>query len=111
MKYALNLFVFVLVCMIPMSATASIAIAPDAKHAETWKKFNDAVDNKTSEIKSLVFGPITRIIGMLALAYAIISAWMTTSTRQLMLFGGMGIVMTIAPSFIDTLFSALLPRM
>lgn len=110
MKYSLALLIFALAWIAPMQLRASIAVTPDAKHAETWKKFNEVVDNKSNEIKALAFGPITKIIGMLALAYAVISVWVTNSTRQLVMFGGIGILMTIAPSFIDTLFSAILPR-
>jgi len=107
------LIAFTLACagLLPMQCFASIAVSSSANHAQVWQTFNKTVDDKTDEIKALVFGPITKIIGMLALAYAIISVWMTNSYRQLVVFGGVGILMTIAPSFIDTLFSALLPRM
>lgn len=111
MKFVLSIFMFGLALLAPVSLKASIAVPPDAKHEATWKKFNDVVENKSSEIKALAFGPITKIMGMLALAYAVMSVWITNSTRQLVMFGGIGILMTIAPSFIDTLFSAILPGM
>lgn len=109
MKWFLTLFL--LVWAIPTTLPAGLLVERDAKHEETWKKFNEAVDSKTKEIKRLVFGPVTKILGMLGIAYGIISMLATATTKPLITYGGIGLLLNIIPFFIDSVFSALLPRM
>jgi hypothetical protein len=74
-----------------------------------WEAFNKAADDKTKEIKALVFGPITKIIGMLGIAYGVFSMLATASPKPLIMYGGIGLLLNIIPYFIDSVFGAVLP--
>lgn len=106
MKWFLTLF-FV-IWMIPAEVPAGIAVEKNDKYETTWKKFNEAVADKVAEIKGFAFGPIIKVLGMLGIAYGMaMLAW--GQTRPIMLWGGIGLMLNIIPSFIDTIFGALLP--
>ena len=95
----------------PAGLTAGTFVKKDSKHEQTWKDFNDAVEYKTTEIKALVFGPITKILGMLGIAYGVFSMLATASPKPLITYGGIGLLLNIVPYFIDTVFGSMLPRM
>jgi hypothetical protein len=98
------------VIFLPVAAFAG-TINKDAEHEKTWKAFNTAVDEKTTEIKALVFGPITKILGVLGIAYGIFSMLMSGSPKPLLTYGGIGLLLSIIPHFIDTIFGGILPRL
>ncbi len=96
---------------LPFAISAAEIVKKDAKVEKTWESFNLAVDSKTQEIKQIVFGPITKLIGVLGIAYGVISTCITASYRPIMTYGGIGLLMAIVPYFIDTVFGAVLPGM
>jgi len=106
----LVVFIFA-VLTVPMIAYAGLVDEKDTKLLETnWKKFDEAATQKTSEIKALIFGPITRIMGILGIAYGVIMACMG-QTKQLITFGGIGLLLNVLPYFIDSIYGAILPRL
>lgn len=101
---------FLAILTAPIAMTASIVVEKNAQHEATWKEFNDAANKKTQEIKSIVFGPVTRILGMLGIAYGVCMLCVG-QTRPMITFGGVGLLLNIIPYFVDTVFGAVLPRM
>lgn len=105
MKWLLVVFCMFLIA--PCFLSAGMASdKKSSKHEATWKSFNEAIDDKTSEIKSIVFGPITKIIGMLGIGYGVISMLLSASPKPLITYGGIGLMLNIVPLFIDSVFSA-----
>lgn len=98
------------VLTVPMIVEASLVDKKDKEHLGTWKTFDEEATKKTSEIKAIVFGPITRILGMLGVAYGVIMLCMG-QYRQMMTFAGIGLLLNIIPYFIDSVFSAILPKL
>jgi hypothetical protein len=109
MKWILMLYLAIFAA--PAVLTAGTFVKADEQHKTTWKSFNDAVDSKTQEIKALVFGPITKILGMLGIAYGVFSMLTTATPKPLIMYGGIGLLLNIIPYFIDTVFGAMLPRL
>lgn len=108
MKWILALFL--LLGAVPQDLSAGLTKKGTAEHDATWKDFNQAVNKKTEEIKSLMFGPIMRIAGMLGIGYAVIMLCMA-KIQPMITWGGIGLLLNIIPFFIDSVFGALLPRM
>ena len=96
-------------CIAPQVLSASILVEKDRKHEATWEKFNTAVNDKTAEIKGLVFGPITKMVGMLGIAYGVIMMLVRASPTPLITYGGIGLLLNVIPYFIDSIFGAILP--
>src|SRR5947209_2014713 len=96
------LVVLFVIWLFPMTLSAGMTITPSAKHAAAWKGFNEAVDDKIQEIKALVFGPITRICGMLGIAVGVFYL-MQGKTQHMMTWAGIGILLSILPTFIDSI--------
>jgi hypothetical protein len=67
---------FLVVWLLPMTLSAGMA-PQDGRTTKTWDAFNKAVDEKTSEIKQIVFGPVTKVLGVLGVAYGLISMFLT----------------------------------
>lgn len=95
---------------LPTELPAGLTKKGPAAHDETWKEFNVAVNKKTEEIKSLMFGPIMRIAGLLGIGYAVIMLCMA-KIQPMITWGGIGLLLNIIPFFIDSVFGALLPGM
>jgi hypothetical protein len=108
MKWALVLFLSIWI--LPVTLSASLAPKTSASHDKVWKQFNDAADDKTLEIKAIVFGPVMKVLGMLGIAYGVAMLAMG-QTRPLITFGGIGLLINIIPYFVDAVFSALVPGM
>lgn len=106
MKWFLTLF---FVCwMIPATLPAGIVVEKNDKYEASWKKFNDAVTDKVAEIKGFAFGPIIRVVGMLGIAYGM-AMLVCGQTKPIITWGGIGLLLNIIPSFVDSVFGALLP--
>jgi hypothetical protein len=93
---------------VPAFLPASL-VDKNTENLGTWKKFDEAAQKKTLEIKAVVFGPVIRILGMLGIAYGVCMLVMG-QTRQMMTFAGIGLLLNIIPFFIDSVFSAILPK-
>jgi hypothetical protein len=103
--------IFISLWLIPQGIQASNIVKGHSQNENTWKKFNEAVDAKTDEIKQVVFGPVTKIIGVLGVAYGMIMTVMTAAPRPLIMYGGIGLLISIIPYFIDTVFGSVVPGM
>jgi hypothetical protein len=106
MRWILMLYMVLLLA--PIGLSAGTFGEKDMDHEKKWTSFNNVVEKKTKEIKALVFGPITKILGMLGIAYGVFSMLATASPRPLIMYGGIGLLLNIIPYFIDTVFSATL---
>lgn len=93
--------------MVPQFLTAGMAMK-DQEQVRVWKTFNDAANNKSEEIKFLFFGPIGRLVGMLGLGYGVIQLFLGNKGQMITALG-VGLLLTILPSFVDTIFGAMLP--
>jgi len=103
------LFLFLLLNVIPDVVEAGIAIQTDQAHTQAWQNFNNVVDRKILEIKSLAFGPLIRIAGVAAIAYGLVQLF-CGRTGPIIMYGGIGLLLNILPTFIDSVFGAMLPR-
>jgi hypothetical protein len=102
---AFLLFIGTMPAILPAGLTSK-----DLSNEQTWKEFNQAVNKKTEEIKSLMFWQLIRIAGILGIGYAVIMLCMV-KIQTMITWGGIGILLNIIPYFIDSVFGALLPRM
>jgi hypothetical protein len=80
----------------------------DQAHIKTWKAFNDVADKKYEEIKAIFFGPITKILGVLGICYGFVSLLMG-NRGQMITCAGIGLLITVIPYFVDSIFGAMLP--
>lgn len=106
----LFLMMMLTVFAFPIVLEASLVNKNDEVHLRTWEAFDKAATAKTSEIKAILFGPILRVLGMLGVAYGVVMLIMG-QTKQMMTFGGIGLLLNIIPYFIEGVFSAILPRL
>jgi len=95
--------------MLPCGLFAGSFVTKDAGIEKTWKSFNEAVEGKAQEIKQILFGPVTKIIGVLGVGYGVISMILTASPKPLVTYAGIGFLIALIPYFIDTVFGAVLP--
>lgn len=96
--------------VVPGALPAAMTIKQGKNHAATWKKFNEQVDDKVEEIKSILFGPFIKILGVLGIAVGVF--YLTQGkTQHMMTWAGIGLLLAILPTFIDTILGAMLPRM
>ena len=101
------IFLFIFLNTLPAVANAGISANKNSKFEATWKAFNENADNKGEEIKWVIFGPIAKILGIIATGYGVCMLMMG-QTRPIMITIGVGILLAILPNFIESVFGAML---
>lgn len=68
------------------------------------KKIELELISKHNEIKSILFGPVAKIIAAVGALFGIVASFMGSTLRPLIIFGGIGLAASFAEKFINIIF-------
>jgi hypothetical protein len=89
-----------------LAVGAAISFLPSEAFAQTTTDFaSQDFLVQSGKIQNCLFGPVTRIAGVLGGAYGLMQAILTSSLKPLIIYGGIGLAVGLIPKNIDGVFS------
>ncbi len=67
------------------------------------------LNTHSNDLKKFIFGPFMRIVAIVAAGSAIIGSMIKASPQPLLVFGAIAIIACLLPTFIDKVFTMVLP--
>jgi hypothetical protein len=86
------------------SLLTSQAFADAAATSSTEKQIEKELITKHNEIKSILFGPVAKIVAAVGALYGIVASFIGSTLRPLIIFGGIGLAASFAEKFINIIF-------
>lgn len=87
-----------------LAAISVFSIIPSEILASALDNTEELVKEANS-IKTFLFGTPVKLAGSIGGAYGLVMAFVTSSARPLILYGGIGLCANMMPKFIDMIFS------
>jgi len=85
---------------------AVVVLLPADVLAGTTELIGKDFSDKTSWVQDLLFGPVLRIVGVMAGAWGLMQALLSGSMKPLIIFGAIGLTAGLMKTFIDGVFNA-----
>lgn len=89
---------------ISLTCVCAVFLIPSDLFAQTTDFGGQEFLNQSKKIQDFLFGPAMRIAGVLGGAYGLIQAIVTSAVRPLLVYGGIGMGVSLIPKFIDGVF-------
>jgi len=96
-----------LIFMVMFGLVAVLLMHTDAFAAgSTEKQIEQELVIKHNEIRSILFGPVAKIVAAVGALYGIVASFIGSTLRPLMVFGGIGLAASFAEKFINLIFGS-----
>jgi hypothetical protein len=82
-----------------------LAISADAL-ASTGEFAGQDFVSQTDKIKNFLFGPATKLAGVVGGFWGLAQSVMSSSVKPLIFYGGVGLAVNLVPKFVDNVYSA-----
>ena len=84
----------------------SMIVPVDAIASTLQGGYNAAeIVTESNKIKDFIFGVPMRVAGIMGAGYGLLQAILSSSIQPLLVYGGIGLTVNIAPKFVDMAFS------
>jgi hypothetical protein len=93
------------VLVLTLTPVDMFAVDTNSASAFGGKEISDHAD----KISKFLFGPVSKFAGMLGAGYGAITAYATSSYKPLLAFAGIGLSIALVPTFINSVFTLLMP--